>query len=117
MSDGRDPPTRVLLETDWTVLDYEVPVPPLFVAITPEGKAEFVRRMGPTPDDAAWRAKHSDAAITVWAKSIEVAHRVAGEMTGLQRRGRSEDATFAPATGEVMEGVRVEYATRGDSGE
>jgi hypothetical protein len=96
-------------ESDVTVLDYELPG--LFFEITAEGKAEYIRRAGPTPDEDAWTAKGGGEWIVVWAKTKSIADRVAAEQLTCPevKSVDVEPATFELGTGEVIDGVKAEY--------
>jgi hypothetical protein len=82
----------------------------LYFEITDDGKAEYVRREGPTEDEAAWKAERANGSLSVWAKTEEIAERVALQTLRGQRQIQQRTAmrcTFELATGELVNGVRV----------
>lgn len=92
-------------------IDYLLPdAPGLHFVITDEGKAEYLRREGPTADEDAWKAEGPNGSLSVWAKTEEIAERVAIELLMGKREVEQRTAmrcTFELGTGEQVNGVRV----------
>jgi hypothetical protein len=95
----------------------------LHFEITDEGKAERLRRRGPTKDEDAWKGQLGDREVIVWATSEANARRVARQLVRLSfvapedhrvafRRHQVEPDTFELNTGEQFNGVRVTYRLR-----
>jgi hypothetical protein len=94
----------------------------LHFELTDEGKAEYLRREGPTHEDDAWKAEGGDGELFVWATSEANARRFARRLVRHYvapeghrvafRRHKVEPAEFVLNTGERFDGVRVTYRLR-----
>ncbi len=94
----------------------------LHFELTDDGKAEYLRRRGPTKADDAWKAEGGDGELVVWATSEANARRFARRLVRQYvvpdgqrvafRRHEVEPTEFELSTGERFDGVRVTYQLR-----